>query len=112
MSVSLAAVADHENYDLAPGSTGPESVSVGRWSGRIKFDHSFASGARFQHVTFWQPQITEMGDYLVNVSNSLSTTLLSNLSLVINHSFIHDEVPPPGAARDDQRLAVVLRVTL
>jgi len=112
MSASLAAVVDHENYRLEAGSPGPETITVARWSGRVKFDHSFGSGAAFQHITFWQPQMSGFSDYLVDISNSLSTRLLSNLSLVINHSFIHDEVPPPGAEKDDQRLAVVLRVSL
>jgi len=112
MSVSLAAVVDHENYQLDPGSTADEVISVGRWSWRAKLDHRFASGATFQHITFWQPRVSDFGDYIVDVSNSLSSELLSNLSLVITHAYIHEEVPPPGAVRDDQRLGVVLRVSL
>ncbi len=112
MSVSIAAVIDHENYDLAPGSTAEEIISVGRWSWRVKYDQDFGEGATFQHVTFWQPRMSEFGDYIVDVSNSLSSPLLSNLSIVITHSYIHEEIPPPGAVRDDQRLGVVLRVSL
>lgn len=112
MSLSLAAVLDHENYDLPVGAPGPEVVSVGRWSWRAKFDHEFGSGAAFQHVTFWLPRLSDWNDYLVDVSNSLSTRVLSNLSVVISHSYVHEEIPPPGAVRDDQRLSVVLRVSL
>ena len=112
MSVSLALVIDHENYDLEPGSTAEEVINVGRLSWRAKFDHEFESGATFQHITFWQPRVSDFGDYIVDVSNSLSTRLLSNLSLVITHSYLHEEIPPPGAFRDDQRLGVVLRVSL
>ena len=112
MSVSLAAVIDHENYRLEPGSTGQEEINVGRLSWRVKFDHELASGATFQHITFWQPRVSAFGDYIVDVSNSLSSRLLSNLSVVINHSYVHEAVPPPGAVRDDQRLGVVLRVSL
>ena len=112
MSISLAAVIDHENYDLAPGSTADEIINVGRWSWRTKFDHEFGRGATLQHVTFWMPRVSDFGDYIVDMSNSLSSPLLSNLSLVITHSYIHEEIPPPGAVRDDQRLGVVLRVSL
>ena len=112
MSFSLAAVLDRENYRLEAGSADEEVISVARWSGRAKFDHEFSSGATFQHITFWQPRVSDFGDYIVDLSNSLSTRLLSNLSLVINHSYIHEEIPPPGAFRDDQRLGVVLRVAL
>ena len=110
--MSLAAVLDHENYRLEPGSTAEEVINVGRWSWRAKFDHEFSSGAKFQQITFWQPRFSDFGDYIVDVSTSLSSQLLSNLSLVITHSYIHEEVPPPGAFRDDQRLGVVLRVSL
>lgn len=112
MSISVAAVLDHENYRLEPGSTADEVINFGRLSWRTKFDHRFASGATFQHTTFWQPRITNLSDYIVDVSNSLSSQLLSNLSLVITHSYIHEAVPPPGAVRDDQRLGVVLSVAL
>ena len=112
MSVSLAAVLDHENYRLESGSTADEVISVERWSWRVKADHEFSTGATFQHVSFWMPRMTNRVDYIVDVSNSLSTRLLSNLSLVITHSYIHEAFPPPGAVRDDQRLGVVFRVSL
>lgn len=112
MSISAAAVVDYENYLLPVGSTDPETVYAGRWSARVKFDHEFGSGTTFQHVSFLQPRMTNFGDYLVDVSNSLSTTLVSNISLVIHHSYIHDEVPPPGTVQNDQRLSVVLRMSL
>lgn len=112
MSVSVAAVLDHENYRLEPGSTEDEVITFGRLSWRTKFDHEFASGATFRHITFWQPRITNFSDYIVDVSNSLSSQLLSNLSLVITHSYIHEAEPPPGAVRDDQRVGVVLSIAL
>ncbi len=112
VSASLAAIVDHENYRLDAGATGPETLTVERWSSRLKFDHTFSSGAAYQHVTFWQPRISGFSDYVLDVSNSLSTRLLSKLSLVIKHSYIHDEIPPPGALPNDQRLSVVLRVSL
>jgi hypothetical protein len=112
MSSSVAAIVDYENYLLDADSPGPESVGVGRWSTRLKFDHAFASDATFQHITFWQPRVSDFDDYLLDMSTSVSTKLVAGLSLVIKHSYRHDAVPPPGAVRDDQRLSVVLRVSM
>ena len=111
-SLSLAGVLDHEDFDLAAGSTETEKVTTTRWSGRFKFDHSFGSGASLQHVTFWQPELGSFGDYLVEMTNSLSTRLVSNLSVVVRHEYLHDEIPPPGWGPNDQKLSVVLRVSL
>ncbi len=112
LSFSLAGIVDHENFRLMPDSPEQETVTVDRWSTRVKFDHTFGSGATFQHITFWQPRVSDFSDYIVSVENSLSSQLHSNLSLVINHSYIHDEIPPPGAVSVDQRFAIVLRVSL
>ena len=48
---------------------------------------------------------------VVEMTNSLSTQLLSNLALAIEHEFIHDEIPAPGAEPNDQKFSVVLRVS-
>jgi len=112
VSASVAAIVDYENYILEAGSPGPESIGVGRWSTRLKFDHTLGSGATFQHVTFWQPRVSDFDDYLLDMSTSISTKLVAGLSLVIKHSYMHDAVPPPGAVRDDQRLSIVLRVSM
>lgn len=111
LSLSGAAIAEYENYRLEAGSTVPETSTVARWSGRLKFDHAFGSGATYEHVTFWQPRMNRTGDYLLDVTNAVTTTLVSNLSLVVSHAYLHDAVPPPGAKRDDTRYSVLLRVS-
>lgn len=111
-SFSLAGILDYEDFRLDAGSTAQETDRAVRWSARFKFDHSFGSGASFGHITFWQPQVSSFGDYIVLMTNSVSTALLSNLSLAIEHEYLHDEVPPPGAKPDDQKFSVVLRVSL
>lgn len=112
MSLSAAAVWNYENYQVAPGSGEDPSKGSFRGSTRLKFDHKFASGATFGHVTFWQPDVSDLGDYDIEMTNSLSTTLLSRLSLSIEHEYLHDEVPPPGVKKDDQKFAVVLRIRM
>lgn len=112
VSLSLAAILDYERFRVDPSDPTPPTSSVSRLSTRLKYDHTLGSGAEFHHVTFWQPRFSTFSDYLVDVSNAISTPLTSRLSLVVTHSFVHDAVPPPGAVRDDQRLGVVIRVSL
>ena len=111
-SFSLAGILDYEDFKLPAGSTEAETERTPRWSARFKFDHAFTSGASFGHVTFWQPKIDGFGDYIIEMSNSISTRLTSSLSLAIQHELLHDEVPPPGAEPRDQKFSVVLRVSL
>lgn len=110
ISLSGAAIAEYENYRLEVGSAVAETNTVARWSGRLKFDHTFGSGATYEHVTFWQPRMNRPRDYLIDITNAVTTTLVSNLSLVVSHAYVHDAVPPPGAERDDTRYSVLLRV--
>jgi len=112
MSLSAAGVLDYENYHLDPGSTDIQSASVFRISTRLKFDHELGSGAKFNHVTFWQPQAANFGDYNIAMTTSVSTKLLSNLALALEHEYLHDEVPPTGVKQNDQKFSAVLRVTL
>ncbi len=112
VSLSLAALIDYENFNLETGSTEEGSRSATRWSGRFKLDHTFASGTKYSHVTFWQPEMKSVGDYIVEMTNTLSTTLLAQLSMAVQHEYLHDSVPPPGAKKNDQKFSVVLRVTL
>ncbi len=111
-SLSLGGLLEYEDFRLEAGSTEEETQRTVRWSARFEFDHAFASGTSFQHVTFWQPQIDGFSDYVVEMSNSVSTRLTSKLSLAIQHEYLHDEIPPPGAEPNDQKFSVVLRVSL
>ena len=111
-SFSLASILDYEDFRLDAGSTEAETQTTLRWSAHFKFDHAFESGATFRHIMFWQPQVNRFGDYVVEMSNSVSTRLTSSLSLAIQHEYLHDEVPPPGAEPNDQKFSVVLRVSL
>ncbi len=112
ISLSTGALLDYENYQLVAGSTDTESETTFRVSARIEVDHQFGSGTTFRHVTSWQPEAANFGDYNIEMTNSLSTRILSNLALALEHEYAHDEVPPPGVKKDDQKFSAVLRVTL
>ena len=111
-SLSLADILEYEDFRLEAGSTEEERKRTVRGSARFEFDHAFTSGASFQHVTLWRPLISGIEDYVVEITNSLSTRLTSHLSLAVQHEYLHDEIPPPGAEPDDQKFSVVIRVSL
>ena len=110
-SLSLAGIFDYENFRVEPGSGGDRSEGLARWSGRLSFDQSFGSGTEFRHTTQYQPVWNGFGDYLVNMSNRLTTKIMDNLALAVEHEYLHDEVPPPGVKPDDQKFSVLLRAT-
>ena len=83
----------------------PESESQIRWSARLKGERSFGDGATYEHVTFYQPVVDDFGDYVIEITNSVTTTLIGNLSLAVEHLYLRDSAPPPGAAADDQKAA-------
>lgn len=111
-SFSLATLVDYQNFDVTPGSGGPESESLARWSLRFKGDRTLGEGTELEHVTFWQPVVDRVNDYVLEVTNTLSTHLLENLTLALEHLYLRDSVPPPGASRDDQRFSVVFQLAL
>ncbi len=109
---SGAALVDYERYRLEEGSTEEAAETFARLSFRFRFERSVGTNARFRHQTRYLPVWNETGDYVVEVVSSLSTTILGNLALGIEHEYLHDSVPPPGARSDDQKFAVTLKVTL
>jgi len=111
-SLSLATLFDYQNFDQAPGSTDPESETLMRWSLRFKADRTLGEGTELEHVTFFQPVVDDFGDYQVEITNTLSTSLLKNLSLAVEHIYLRDEIPPPGASKDDQKFSVLFRLGL
>lgn len=111
-SLSLAALAEYENFEVEEGSGDPESRSLGRWSMRFKGARVIGEGTELANVSFFRPVMDDFGDYEVEITNTLSTSLLENLTLAVEHIYLHDEVPPPGAEKDDQKYSILFRLAL
>jgi hypothetical protein len=111
-SLSGAGIFDHQNVAPSEDAGAATSETKLRWSFRLKGERRFASGATFEHVTFYQPVWDEFGDYVLEITNTLSTSLRESLSLAVEHVYLRDAVPPPGAARDDQKYSVLLRLAI
>ena len=106
-SLSWGAIWDFEKY-----TDDQASRRLVRWNGRLSVDHDFGDGAAFEHTLTYQPQADQVGDYLIDATTSVTSKLLSNVSLAVNHEYLHDSVPPEGVRPDDQKFSVVLRVSL
>lgn len=108
-SVSGAVLYDYERFGGAAGQPAPPSESLGRFSVRTKAERKLSSSATFEHVAFIQPAWDDVGDYYLDVTNSLSTQVLGRLALSLEHQLLRDGVPPPGVQPTDHRFAVVLK---
>lgn len=110
-SLSAAALYDYQNFEVEPGSAGAESESLARWSFRTKLERKLSASASFEHLAFFQPVWDDGGDYQLDVTHSIATQVLGNLSLALEHQYLRDSTPQPGVARDDQRFSVLLKMT-
>lgn len=110
-SMSGAVLYDYQNFRAAPGQAPPPSESLARLSGRTKVEKKLSRSATFEHVAFLQPAWDDPGDYVLDMTHSLSTQVLGRLALSVEHQFLRDAVPPPGVKSTDHRFSVVLRLS-
>lgn len=110
-SLSAAALYDYQNFKVAPGSGDPESESLARWSVRSKVEKTLPGGASIEQVAFYQPVWDGASDYVLDLTHSISTQVLGNLSLALEHQYLRDSTPQPGVETDDQRFSVLLKMT-
>lgn len=110
-SLSAAALYDYQNFKVDLGSGDPESESLARWSLRTKLEKKLSASSTFEQVVFYQPAFSHIGDYVFDMTNSLSTQVVSRLSLALEHQYLRDSRPQPGVRPDDQRYTVVLKLT-
>jgi len=111
-SLSTALIWDYQNFILEPGSTHAGTESAARWSIRAKAEKTLSRTTTVEHTTFYQPVWDRASDFLVTMTTSVSTKVLRDVSLSLEHEFLHDSVPPPGVGPDDQKFSVLLKVTL
>jgi hypothetical protein len=111
-SVSAAALFDRQDFAESDslGVTAPRNLA--RWSLRTKVERKLSATISLEQVAFWQPVWDDAGDYLVDVTTSLSARLQSRLTLAIEHQYMRDAAPPAGVEPSDQRFSVVLTIEL
>jgi hypothetical protein len=104
LSVSLALLVSHENLVARAGDPRPESRTIGRASLRLRGGQELATGVRVHHLSFYQPMIDRMADYLLRSENGVRVTLNGRLALSVVHQYNRTALPPQGVAPDDRIL--------
>lgn len=110
-SLSVAGLFDYQNFTLAEGSTDPGVEKKARWSARHKVERKLSQGATFEQVIFYQPVWNKAADYVLDMTNSVTTKMLGKLSLGLEHQYLHDATPQPGVRPDDQKWSVILKMS-
>ncbi len=110
-SFSVAALYDYQNFKVEPGSADPASESLARWSFRTQVEKKLSSSAKFEHLAVYQPVWDEAGDYAMDVTHTVSTQILGNLTLAVEHQYLRDATPPPDVEPADQRFSVLLKMS-
>jgi hypothetical protein len=107
-SLSAAVLYDHQNFQVDPGSEDPESESFARWSIRSTLEKTLTANTTFASNLFYQPVWDATSDYVLSMVSSVSTKVLENVSLALEHEYLRDATPPPGVGPDDQKFSVLL----
>ncbi len=111
-SLSGAVLWDYQDLHLDPGSTQAGTESLARWSWRAKVEKTISESTTVENATFYQPAWNRASDFLVTTTTSVSTKVLEDVSLSLEHEYLHDSRPPPGVVPDDQKFSVLLKLTL
>jgi putative salt-induced outer membrane protein YdiY len=103
-SVSLALLVQHENRVATEQDPRPPSRTIGRASLRLRGSQELPTGVRFQHVSFYQPMVDQLADYLLRTENGLRVSLNQRLALSVVHQYSRTALPPEGVSPDERIL--------
>jgi hypothetical protein len=108
ISASLALLVSHENLVPRVGDPTPGHRTVGRASLRLRGGQELPSGVRVHHVTFYQPMVDRLADYLLRSESGVRVSLNHRLALSVVHQYNRSALPPEGVAPDDRILKIGL----
>lgn len=81
-SVSLALLWE-ETQALRPAEGQPSSVTLARWSLRVRANRRLSSSVTMSHQTLWQPAAKELGSYTTETQTGMAVALNSSLSMTV-----------------------------
>lgn len=102
VSISLALLYSRE--DLRPSELDPvpNDRSLARWSLRVRGGRELSEAVNVRHVTFYQPMIDQMADYLLRSETGAKVLLTERLALSVSYALNRTARPPEGVAPDDR----------
>ena len=84
---------------------------MSRISLRGKIKQRIGESTQLNHTTFYQPSITDFGDYIVSSITKIENRLNQHLFLDIIFDFEHRSVVPEGRKKTDIATEVALRLS-
>lgn len=110
-SLSAAIVEDYVNYHITDPVADTIDGFVARVSLRGKIKQRIGESTQLNHMTFYQPSITDFGDYIVSSVTKIENRLNQHLFLDIIFDFEHRSVVPEGRKKTDIATEVALRLS-
>lgn len=114
-SISGALVGDYTDYHFgdATASDANEVDTLSGWKARVslrfKVKQKISDGVNFKLTAFYQPNVFDFSDYLVNGNASIDSKLNKNLSLSIGMSYDYKSVVPADKKNQDIMATVGLK---
>ncbi|MCQ2297613.1 MAG: DUF481 domain-containing protein [Bacteroidales bacterium] len=125
-SISGALVGDYTDYHFGLATVSDEGFAgvdglnnnlndtLSGWKARVslrfKVKQKITDAVSLKHTTFYQPNLVDFSDYLVNSVTSIDTKLNKNLSLNLSFAYDYKSVVPAGKENYDIVTSVGLKL--
>jgi hypothetical protein len=102
VSLSLALLYSREDLRPNEDEPVPNDRSLARWSFRVRGGRELDEAVSVQHVTFYQPMVDQMADYLLRSETGAKVLLTERLALSVSYALNRTARPPEGVAPEDR----------
>jgi hypothetical protein len=103
-SVSIAMLVSHEDLIASAQDPNPANRTLARASLRVRGSQQLPTGLRVHHVSFIQPVVDHLADYLLRSESGIRAALNKRLALSVVYQYDRTALPPQGVSPDDRIL--------